>query len=574
MASSFNNRHWPSMFRSKHAAEPWQAAQQPDISSSPPSSLISGGGGGNTTTNTATGSYLKNPSSGYAGGEERTPDPKPRWNPKPEQIRILEAIFNSGMVNPPRDEIPRIRQRLQEYGHVGDANVFYWFQNRKSRSKNKLRPTGTRPSPSWAARPPFRGSSAAAAPVTPPPPPAPQQPMAAQHHQQQAHQMLASPAQQAAPTSSSSSSSDRSSGSSRPTAKRAAHAMSSPTAAAMDLLGPLAAACPQMYCQGGQPLAPAHKAVAAAQDIVVASDEPVFQQWPQGCCLSAAEVAAILGGQYMHVPAQQQQPPPVAAAQLPAGAFLGLCNEAAGPGITGQQRTFAATWGAGLGQYCSGGGDHHQLGLGKNNTAAGREVTAQDDATKLGLLHYCFGDSAAADAAASVVAASTSPLASSMADTAAVTVASVAGTTTAGLTGLPASSAAPNGVVANYDLLQLQGLAADGALGCVGVTTTSTGAPVAVASAAAPVGAQEQEGGAGGGGVAALWITDSVTGRSVAHSVVVAAARLDVRAQFGEAAALYRCAGERGLDLEHVPVDASGCTVQPLQHGAFYYVLV
>jgi hypothetical protein len=73
------------------------------------------------------------------GCEERTPEPKPRWNPKPEQIRILEAIFNSGMVNPPRDEIRKIRAQLQEYGQVGDANVFYWFQNRKSRSKHKLR---------------------------------------------------------------------------------------------------------------------------------------------------------------------------------------------------------------------------------------------------------------------------------------------------------------------------------------------------------------------------------------------------------------------------------------------------
>lgn len=70
---------------------------------------------------------------------ERSPEPKPRWNPKPEQIRILEAIFNSGMVNPPREEIRRIRAQLQEYGQVGDANVFYWFQNRKSRSKHKLR---------------------------------------------------------------------------------------------------------------------------------------------------------------------------------------------------------------------------------------------------------------------------------------------------------------------------------------------------------------------------------------------------------------------------------------------------
>jgi len=43
------------------------------------------------------------------------------------------------MVNPPRDEIRKIRAQLQGYGQVGDANVFYWFQNRKSRSKHKLR---------------------------------------------------------------------------------------------------------------------------------------------------------------------------------------------------------------------------------------------------------------------------------------------------------------------------------------------------------------------------------------------------------------------------------------------------
>ncbi|CAA0817844.1 WUSCHEL-related homeobox 8 [Striga hermonthica] len=89
------------------------------------------------------------------GCEDRTPEPKPRWNPRPEQIRILETIFNSGMVNPPRDEIRKIRVQLQEYGQVGDANVFYWFQNRKSRSKHKLRNL----------------QPAAAKPRQPPPPP-------------------------------------------------------------------------------------------------------------------------------------------------------------------------------------------------------------------------------------------------------------------------------------------------------------------------------------------------------------------------------------------------------------------
>ncbi|XP_013627080.1 PREDICTED: WUSCHEL-related homeobox 9-like isoform X1 [Brassica oleracea var. oleracea] len=116
MASS--NRHWPSMFKSKPHHHQWQH----DINSPPlPSSA----------------SHRSSPFSGCE--VERSPEPKPRWNPKPEQIRVLEAIFNSGMVNPPREEIRRIRAQLQEYGQVGDANVFYWFQNRKSRSKHKIR---------------------------------------------------------------------------------------------------------------------------------------------------------------------------------------------------------------------------------------------------------------------------------------------------------------------------------------------------------------------------------------------------------------------------------------------------
>ncbi|CAI9760170.1 unnamed protein product [Fraxinus pennsylvanica] len=119
MASS--NRHWPSMFKSKPCNSTHHQRQH-DMNSS----LMSTGCHGTPYTS-------------VSGGEERTPDPKPRWNPKPEQIRILEAIFNSGMVNPPRDEIRKIRAQLQEYGQVGDANVFYWFQNRKSRSKHKHR---------------------------------------------------------------------------------------------------------------------------------------------------------------------------------------------------------------------------------------------------------------------------------------------------------------------------------------------------------------------------------------------------------------------------------------------------
>ncbi|KAJ8478758.1 hypothetical protein OPV22_022485 [Ensete ventricosum] len=62
-----------------------------------------------------------------------------RWTPKPEQILILESIFNSGMVNPPKEETVRIRRLLERFGSVGDANVFYWFQNRRSRSRRRQR---------------------------------------------------------------------------------------------------------------------------------------------------------------------------------------------------------------------------------------------------------------------------------------------------------------------------------------------------------------------------------------------------------------------------------------------------
>ncbi|PKA58526.1 WUSCHEL-related homeobox 6 [Apostasia shenzhenica] len=43
------------------------------------------------------------------------------------------------MVNPPKDETVRIRKLLEKFGSVGDANVFYWFQNRRSRSRRRQR---------------------------------------------------------------------------------------------------------------------------------------------------------------------------------------------------------------------------------------------------------------------------------------------------------------------------------------------------------------------------------------------------------------------------------------------------
>ncbi|KAK7396114.1 hypothetical protein VNO78_16894 [Psophocarpus tetragonolobus] len=72
-------------------------------------------------------------------GPEKSEAVRSRWTPKPEQILILESIFNSGMVNPPKDETVRIRKLLEKFGTVGDANVFYWFQNRRSRSRRRQR---------------------------------------------------------------------------------------------------------------------------------------------------------------------------------------------------------------------------------------------------------------------------------------------------------------------------------------------------------------------------------------------------------------------------------------------------
>ncbi|XP_057785311.1 WUSCHEL-related homeobox 11-like [Salvia miltiorrhiza] len=76
---------------------------------------------------------------GSGDGDQRAEPVRSRWTPKPEQILILESIFNSGMVNPPKDETVRIRKLLEKFGSVGDANVFYWFQNRRSRSRRRQR---------------------------------------------------------------------------------------------------------------------------------------------------------------------------------------------------------------------------------------------------------------------------------------------------------------------------------------------------------------------------------------------------------------------------------------------------
>ncbi|CAN8269847.1 unnamed protein product [Cochlearia groenlandica] len=82
--------------------------------------------------------HKHSPSSSTSGSTSTEPV-RSRWSPKPEQILILESIFNSGMVNPPKQETVRIRKMLEKFGAVGDANVFYWFQNRRSRSRRRQR---------------------------------------------------------------------------------------------------------------------------------------------------------------------------------------------------------------------------------------------------------------------------------------------------------------------------------------------------------------------------------------------------------------------------------------------------
>uniref|UniRef100_A0ACD5XL39 Uncharacterized protein n=1 Tax=Avena sativa TaxID=4498 RepID=A0ACD5XL39_AVESA len=108
--------------------------------------------------------------SGGGGGGRGAGEPvRSRWTPKPEQILILESIFNSGMVNPPKDETVRIRKLLERFGAVGDANVFYWFQNRRSRSRRRQRQMQAAAAAAAAASSSASASAAAAANTSPAP---------------------------------------------------------------------------------------------------------------------------------------------------------------------------------------------------------------------------------------------------------------------------------------------------------------------------------------------------------------------------------------------------------------------
>ncbi|EEC79703.1 WUSCHEL-related homeobox 12 [Oryza sativa Japonica Group] len=505
------NRHWPSMFRSNLACN-IQQQQQPDMNGngsssssfllSPPTAATTGNG---------------KPSLLSSGCEEgtRNPEPKPRWNPRPEQIRILEGIFNSGMVNPPRDEIRRIRLQLQEYGQVGDANVFYWFQNRKSRTKNKLRAAGHHHHHGRAAAlprasaPPSTNivlpSAAAAAPLTPP----------------RRHLLAA--------TSSSSSSSDRSSGSSK-SVKPAAAALL--TSAAIDLFSP--APAPTTQLPACQLYYHSHPTPLARDDQLITSPESssLLLQWPASQYMPATELGGVLGSSsHTQTPAAITTHP----STISPSVLLGLCNEALGQH---QQETMDDMM-----ITCSNPSkvfDHHSMDD-MSCTDAVSAVNRDDEKARLGLLHYGIGVTAAANPA---------PhhhhhhhhLASPVHDAVSAADASTAAmilpfTTTA--------AATPSNVVATSSALadQLQGLLDAGLL--------QGGAAPPPPSATVVAVSRDDE---------------TMCTKTTSYSFP-ATMHLNVK-MFGEAAVLVRYSGEPVL------VDDSGVTVEPLQQGATYYVLV
>ncbi|CAN6345854.1 unnamed protein product [Urochloa humidicola] len=504
MASS--NRHWPSMYRSSLACN----FQQPQ-----PDSMNNGGGGGGGKSSLMS-----------SRCEERNPEPRPRWNPRPEQIRILEGIFNSGMVNPPRDEIRRIRLQLQEYGPVGDANVFYWFQNRKSRTKHKLRAAGQLLPSGRAALArsyaPTPTPPAPAAPVTPP-----------------RHLLASSPV---APTSSSSSSSDRSSGSSKsvmmrppaavglpPPASAAAIQGVLPPVTAMDSLSPAPtpalAAARQLYYHS--------QLMAPVPELQITNPEPFLLQWQQGGgghhYLPATELGGVLGAHAHEPPAAATMHPAVS---LSPSVLLGLCNEAAlgqdhcvdiintSKGLLGHGQLWNNTCGGGL-----------DLNSNNNKTDAVSAVIRDDEKARLGLLHYYgFGTTSGA-------AATSAPLAAAPAQQVSADNATAMLLPSSAPSNNVAAAAATSSVLTD----QLQGLLDAGLIGR-GTPLPPTATVVAVAR-------------------------DAVTCAATAQ-FSVPAMRLDVKLAFGEAAVLVRHTGEPVL------VDESGVTVEPLQQDTLYYLLM
>lgn len=74
-----------------------------------------------------------------SGNDEQIITGQSRWNPTPEQMLVLQEVYSSGMRTPTTQQIQEIATKLQKYGRIEGKNVFYWFQNHKSRERLKRR---------------------------------------------------------------------------------------------------------------------------------------------------------------------------------------------------------------------------------------------------------------------------------------------------------------------------------------------------------------------------------------------------------------------------------------------------
>lgn len=54
-------------------------------------------------------------------------------------MMALQEVYSSGTRTPTTQQIQEIASKLQKYGRIEGKNVFYWFQNHKSRERVKRR---------------------------------------------------------------------------------------------------------------------------------------------------------------------------------------------------------------------------------------------------------------------------------------------------------------------------------------------------------------------------------------------------------------------------------------------------
>ncbi|KAI5656736.1 hypothetical protein M9H77_25529 [Catharanthus roseus] len=61
-----------------------------------------------------------------------------RWNPTPDQLHILERVFDKeGIKTPNPQKVKEITAELANHGQISEPNVYNWFQNRRARLKKK-----------------------------------------------------------------------------------------------------------------------------------------------------------------------------------------------------------------------------------------------------------------------------------------------------------------------------------------------------------------------------------------------------------------------------------------------------